>query len=248
MLLEYQYAPEIWKETSYSTWFAELSIWSKTILSQDVSLRSLYRSYIYVVSHARYEGRDWNFLELDYVVLPSDADKVFGAYISVRRGEPSIYSMGGACGVRRAEGVKLESIVGGFIELWDLIVFWANAVSLGMLSSASLNILASNTLSTLYDMSRENVKNLFYEDSVDCIWYPGLNKYRFVHLEYVLFNARGTYFYIEIGSNDLWIIRSIDMTLPRYTYDQVESSWSQFEYYNFIMRRYWGSKDDLWER
>ena len=248
MLLEYQYAPEIWKETSYATWFAELSIWSKTILSQDVSLRSLYRSYIYVVSHARYEGSDRNFLVLDYVVLPSDADKVFGAYISVRRGEPSIYSMDGACGVRRAEGVKLESIVGGFIELWDLIVFWANAVSLGMLSSASLNTLASNTLSTLYDMSRENVKNLFYEDSFDCIWYPSLNKYRFVHLVYILFNAPGTYFYIEIGSNDLWIIRSIDMTLPRYTYDQVESSWSQFEYYNFIMRRYWGSKDDLWER
>jgi hypothetical protein len=181
-------------------------------------------------------------------VLPSDADKVFGAYISVRRGEPSIYSMDGACGVRRAEGVKLESIVGGFIELWDLIVFWANAVSLGMLSSASLNILASNTLSTLYDMSRENVKNLFYEDSFDCIWYPGLNKYKFVHLKYVLFNEPSTYFYIEIGSNDLWIIRSIDMTLPRYTYDQAKSSWSQFEYYNFIMRRYWGSKDDLWER
>jgi hypothetical protein len=248
MLLEYQYAPEIWKETSYSTWFSKVGIWSKTILSQDVSLRSLYRSYIYVVSHARYEGLGWNSLILDYFVVPSDADKVFGAYISVRRGEPSIYSMDGVCSVRRAEGVKLESIVGGFVKLWDLIVFWANAVSLGMLSSASLNILASNTLSTLYDMSRENVKNLFYKDSFDCIWYPGLNKYRFVHLVYILFNEPGTYFYIEIGSNDLWIIRSIDMTLPRYTYDQAESSRSQFEYYNFIMRRYWGSKDDLWER
>jgi len=88
-------------------------------------------------------------------------------------------------------------------------------------------------------MSRENVKNLFYKDSVDCIWYPGLNKYKFVHLEYVLFYAPGTYFYIEIGSNDLWIIRSIDMTLPRYTHDQAESSRPQFEYYNFVMRRYW---------
>jgi len=46
ILLEYQYAPEVWKETSYSTWFSKVGIWSKTILSQDVSLRSLYRSYI----------------------------------------------------------------------------------------------------------------------------------------------------------------------------------------------------------
>jgi hypothetical protein len=90
ILLEYQYAPEIWKETSYITWAQRKSAWLKIQLTQQASTATLYKSGIVVESTA-FGDSDLESMIVKHQVSTAYGYKILGVYLAVNLSASTYY-------------------------------------------------------------------------------------------------------------------------------------------------------------
>jgi hypothetical protein len=225
ILLEYQYAPEVWKETSYKTWATKYSPWLKIQLTQQDPLATVYKSGIVVQAWA-FGYVSGNQMVIKHQVSTAYGYKILGVYLAVN---PSASTYSPGCGIKRIEGTSLDPYIGAAVTAWSIIstgIEIASLLGLTFPSSVSAGVAAAGMLITILNMARESLSVSKTPDGYYvCSWSPGINVYKVVELELVIpYSGIPQNIYIKVGANDLWYTKPITFKIPSWSYSQIDAS------------------------
>ncbi|MCC6061437.1 MAG: hypothetical protein LM581_00520 [Desulfurococcales archaeon] len=228
MLLEYQYAPEVWKETSYRTWATIHSPWLKIQLTQQDPLATLYKSGIVVDAWAfGYASR--NPMLVKHQVSTAHGYKILEVYLAVN---PSASTNPPGCDIKRVEGTSIDEYIGAVVTAWSIIATGIEIASLLGVTFppvVSAGVAAAGMLITILYMARETLSVSITPDGYYvCSWSPGINVYKVVELQLSIpYSGIPQNIYIKVGANDLWYTRPITFKIPSWPYEQIDASISE---------------------
>jgi hypothetical protein len=225
MLLEYQYAPEVWKETSYRTWATIHSPWLKIQLTQQDPTATVYKSGIVVDAWAfGYVSR--NEMLVKHQVSVARGYKILEVYLAVK---PSASTNPPGCGIKRVEGTSIDEHIGAVVTAWSIIatgIEIATLLGVTFPSPVSAGVAAAGMLITILYMARETLSISTTPDGYYvCSWSPGINVYKVVELQLSIpYTSIPQNIYIKVGANDLWYTRPITFKIPSWPYEQIDAS------------------------
>jgi hypothetical protein len=225
ILLEYQYAPEVWKETSYRTWATIHSPWLKIQLTQQDPLATVYKSGIVVDAWAfGYVSR--NEMLVKHQVSTARGYKILEVYLAVN---PSASTNPPGCDIKRVEGTSIDEYIGAVVTAWSIIstgIEIASLLGVTFPSPVSAGVAAAGMLITILYMARETLSVSKTPDGYYvCSWSPGINVYKVVELQLSIpYTSIPQNIYIKVGANDLWYTKPITFKIPSWPYDQIDAS------------------------
>ena len=239
ILLEYQYAPEVWKETSYRTWAVNPVPWFKHQITQSFGVATAYKSGI--VLDTKSFGYPENNMVVKYLTSSTDVNtKILDMYLAIKPSAP-IYAPG--CGIGYAEGTRLDQYIGAAVVVWAIIFIGteiAALLGLGIPGYILAGVLVGSMLMFVLQMSKETLSVYMDPDGYYyCVWNPGINSYSIAQLELTMIYQYSPQspqiIWIKVGANEVWLTRPIPITISGWSESQIDSSVDEV-YYGFYGR------------
>jgi len=231
-LVEYLYAPEVWRETNYATWYRRASAWFKLYLPQSVSTATVYESSIGVEARAFEQGGGLQMFVLRQLVTSENISnaKVLGLSLAIK--PVSTYPENPpACYVRKAKGTRVDEYVGLATTLVGIVstgIEMATLVGLAIPEPVSKGVFIASLILKVLSLASESVGVTVTPDGYYlCSWSPGINDYKTVELDMVVtyqYRTPDTRYSVVVAANDVWRLRPIEVRIPVYTSSQIDSS------------------------
>jgi hypothetical protein len=240
-VVEYQYAPEVWKEDSLKTWFLKSSPWFKLLLYE-------YRgTYVGWESSMVMDSPIFSDVSNRYVVFKHRVSMEEGTGVSVKsvgiKVKPPVSPSSIACEVRHGKGSSLEKYVGAAATAWGLISTGLEVASLlGYTTPEPVSkgaVIAGFAITVLMSATESRVAK--YENGYyTCTWSSGLSSYEWVEVEIYLNYNRinpklGNHFSVSAMANDVWELKDQTVSIPYYPYSIVDPT--VYEVYNSFYGR-----------
>jgi len=231
-LVEYLYSPEVWRETNYATWYRRPSAWFKLYLPQGYSNAMVYESSIGVEAKAFEQGGDLQTFVLRQLVTSENISnaKVLGASLAIKSASTYPESLP-ACNVRKVRGTRVDEYVGLATTLVGIVstgVELATLVGLAVPWPVSVATFSASLVLKVLSLASESVGVAVTPDGYYvCSWSPGINDYKTVELEMVVtyqYRTPDTRYSFVVVANDVWRLRPIEVRIPVYTTEQIDSS------------------------
>jgi hypothetical protein len=235
-VIEYQYAPEVWKETSYYTWHKLCTAWFKLYLPQHDPTATIYKSALAVEAPAFVYGSQGRGFRIRYLVTSENISnaKILGVTLAIK--PASRYPDGSpSCDIVSAKGTQYEQYIGLATTLAGLAstgVEIATLVGLTIPEPVSKGLsLTSLILSILYTASVESkVLTKSPDGFYVCTWSPGINSYKTIEMQINIMYHQiipDTTYYIKLTANDVWALKPITISMPMYSDTQILNSYHE---------------------
>ena len=237
-IIEYRYAPEVWKETSYSIWYRLSTAWFKLYLPQHDPISTEYKSALAVeAAPFAYDFVRSQGFRVRYLVTSENISnaKILGVTLAIK--PASRYPDGSpSCDIVSAKGTQYEQYIGLATTLAASAstgVEIATLVGLTIPEPVSKGLsLTSLILSILYTSSVESkVLTKSPDGFYVCTWSPGINSYKTIEMQIGITYYQiipDTTYYIKLTANDVWSLKPITINIPMYSYlTQIKPSYDE---------------------
>jgi hypothetical protein len=235
-VIEYRYAPEVWKETSYYTWNKLYTAWFKLYLPQHNPISTVYKSSLAVEAPAFVYGSQGQGFRIGYLVTSENISnaKILGVTLAIKPAS-SYPDASPSCDIVSAKGTQYEQYIGLATTLTGLAstgVEIATLVGLAIPEPISKGLsLAAFVSKILYTASVESkVLTKSPDGFYVCTWSPGINSYVTIEMQINIMYHKiipDTTYYIRLVANGVWALKPITINMPMYSDAQILNSYHE---------------------
>jgi len=229
-VIEYKYAPEVWKEDSLLTWFLKRSPWFELLLYEYRGAAVGWESSIVASAHM-FSDQEYQVVLFKHRVSAEQGNwmGVKSAGITVKPPVPPSFV---GCQVRHGEGNNLEKYVGAAATAWGLISTGLEAASLAgytVPEPISKGAVIANLAITVLRSATEQKTVKMENGQYTCTWSSGLNSYKWVEVELQLTftypsSTLGNSFGVSAMANDLWRLSMQYFNVPYKPFSVISGS------------------------
>ncbi|MEZ0290100.1 MAG: hypothetical protein ABWJ42_03295 [Sulfolobales archaeon] len=235
VLIEYQYAPEVWRPDKYLDWaFTNYLPWLKITINENTGTVTAWRSSVALFSQAFSERVGETYMMVRHLISTAGGSaKVLDSKIYIRPPAPGTISPVG-CEVRYGEFVNYEKYIGTIVTVWGLVslgIDFAILLGVSIPEPVSKAIAATSFLAALLGASATttSVDPPLSDGTIVCSWSSGINSYSVVELKlHVAVNvpavsANPTFSISILDNGELWYVKSVSVKIPYYTNTDLSS-------------------------
>jgi len=234
-VLEYQYAPEVWKETSYYTWFMDSAAWFKLYLPQHAPTATIYESALAIQACAFSDRKAYQSFAVRHLVTSESISNVNVRGVTLAIKPTSRYPESlPACNIIYAKGAQYEKYIGLATTLAGLAstgIKIATLVGLTIPEPISKGLTILGLILSLLSVSKESKTVTQSSDGFYvCTWSPGINSYKTIEIEMTVTYqqiAPDTTYSIKLITNDVWVLKPITISIPMYSDTQIRNSYDE---------------------
>jgi hypothetical protein len=234
-VLEYQYAPEVWKETSYYTWFMDSTAWFKLYLPQHAPTATIYESALAIQTRAFSDRQAYQSFGVRYLVTSENISNVDVRGVTLAIKPTSRYPESlPTCNIIYAKGAQYEQYIGLATTLAGLAstgVEIATLVGLTIPEPISKGLTILGLILSLLSVSKESKTVTQSSDGFYvCTWSAGINSYKTIEIEMIVTYKQivpDTTYSIKLIANDVWALKPITISIPMYSDTQIRNSYDE---------------------
>jgi hypothetical protein len=250
-VIEYRYAPEVWKETSYYTWFGRSTAWFKLYLPQHGPISTVYKSALVVEAGPfAYDFVRSQGFRVRYLVTSENISnaKILGVTLAFKPAS-SYPDTRPSCNITTAKGTRYDKYVGlattavGLMATGiDIATYLGIAIPEPVSKGISLAAFVSKILYKALVESKTLTQSP--DEFYVCTWSPGINSYVTIEMHISISydqKVPDTTYYIRLAANGAWALKPITINMPMYSYNtQIYRS------YHEVYPGFYG-RDPVWD-